>query len=83
MKHVQVLEATVEDSHSGSLTYDLRAKWTALGTVGHWGHTHVRKNFYDAVVTMDGSTGRWKIAALELIEEKRVEPTRRPRGAGS
>ena len=83
VKHLQVLEATVENSHSGSLTYDLRAKWTALGTVGHWGHTHVRKNFYDAVVTMDGSTGRWKIAALELIEEKRVEPTRRPRGAGS
>ena len=59
------------------LAYAAKAKWTATGTVGHWGHTHIRKNYYDAIVTIEGIDGQWKITALELLEEKRVDPYKR------
>jgi hypothetical protein len=46
----------------------------ALGKVGHWGHVHVRKNLYDALVTIEGIDGHWKITQLEVLEERRIEP---------
>ena len=49
--------------------------WTALGTVGHWGHVHTRKNLYQAMLTVEPVDGAWKITALELLEEKRLDPT--------
>ena len=45
-----------------------------MGTVGHWGHVHTRKNQYEALVTVEPVEGHWKITGLELLEEKRVEP---------
>ena len=45
-----------------------------MGTVGHWGHVHTRKNLYDAIVTVEAVEGNWKITNLELLEEKRVDP---------
>ena len=52
----------------------LGAGWTALGTVGHWGHVHTRKNRYDAVITVRVVGGVWKITGLKLLEEKRIDP---------
>jgi hypothetical protein len=51
-----------------------RCRWTAAGSVGHWGHVHRRTNLYDAVVTITPSDGVWKIADVELREEQRVDP---------
>jgi hypothetical protein len=45
-----------------------------MGTVGHWGHVHTRKNYYDALITIDAVEDNWRITGLELIEEKRVDP---------
>ena len=55
-------------------TFQLRANWTALGTVGHWGHVHTRKNDYDARVTVRIIDGSWKMTGLELVEERRIDP---------
>ena len=73
----KVTEVAIEDvkvskslRHEGAL--DLRAQWTALGQVGHWGHIHSRQNRYDAIVTIKPTAGVWKIIALELLEEKRL-----------
>ena len=44
-----------------------------MGTVGHWGHVHVRKNHYDATVTVETVDGAWKITALEILDEKRID----------
>jgi hypothetical protein len=52
----------------------LKAKWSAEGAVGHWGHIHTRKNLYEAYITLTVADGAWKITGLELIEEKRVDP---------
>ncbi|MDH3690898.1 MAG: hypothetical protein OEU36_15735 [Gammaproteobacteria bacterium] len=75
VKEVEVLEASVDSQPDRPLAYTLKAKWTALGTVGHWGHVHMRKNLYDALVTVDGVDGNWKITGLELLEEKRIDPS--------
>ena len=52
----------------------MRTQWTALGTVGHWGHVHTRRNLYDAILTLDVSDGSWKIVDMEVVEEKRIDP---------
>jgi hypothetical protein len=72
VKEVAIKDVAVSQStkHDGAL--DLRAQWTALGKVGHWGHVHSRQNRYDAIVMIKPVTGVWKIIDLELIEEKRL-----------
>lgn len=56
----------------GTLAY--RAAWNVSGSVGHWGHTHIRTNAYDARMTLAESDGRWKISDLQILEEQRVLP---------
>lgn len=67
---VEDVEVSKSTRHDGAL--DLKAQWTALGRVGHWGHTHSRQNSYDAIVTIHPVDGAWKIIDLELLEEKRI-----------
>lgn len=74
VKDVEILEVDAQRLEDKALAYAVNAKWTASGTVGHWGHIHVRRNYYDAVITVEGIKGRWKITALEILEEKRVDP---------
>jgi hypothetical protein len=51
-----------------------RCRWTAAGSVGHWGHIHRRTNRYDAVITIEPVDGAWKITEIDLREEQRVDP---------
>ena len=74
VKEVEMLEATVNDRPDRSLAYQLKTKWTALGTVGHWGHVHTRKNIYEALVTVEAVDDHWRITDLALLEEKRIDP---------
>ena len=66
----------LDDSPLGFLFH---AKWTAMGTVGHWGHIHMRKNQYDANITVEPVEGAWKITGLELLEEKRIDSYAQPK----
>ena len=43
------------------------------GSVGHWGHVHQRKNRYDADLRVEAIDGAWRISALELLSEDRLE----------
>lgn len=47
-------------------------QWTALGSVGHWGHTHQRINRYTASVTVAPADGAWKIVDLDVSEARRL-----------
>ncbi len=47
-------------------------QWTALGTVGHWGHAHTRVNRYKARVTVSAVRGEWKLTGLEVLEARRL-----------
>ena len=74
VKDVDILEATVENLPDRLLACAVESKWTALGTVGHWGHIHTRQNKYHAIVTVQAVEGTWKITGLELLEEERIDP---------
>ena len=74
VQEVAIDEAIATRRDDGGLGYDVRAKWTAMGTVGHWGHTHIRQNLYDAVLTIEAVDGNWKIKGMEVLEESRIDP---------
>ncbi len=74
VKQVAILDVAAEKISDRPLAFAFKSKWTAMGTVGHWGHVHTRKNLYDAIVTVEAVEGNWKITNLELLEEKRVDP---------
>lgn len=74
VKEVDVLNVLLKPIGDRSLAYAFESKWTALGTVGHWGHIHTRKNQYHAIVTVEAVDGAWKITGLELLEETRIDP---------
>ena len=75
IKEVVVEAADAERVDGEGLTYALHGTWTALGTVGHWGHVHQRKNRYEAVVTVQAQDGAWKIVDLDLRDEQRLDQT--------
>ena len=43
-----------------------------VGSVGHWGHIHQRRNRYTAEFTVRPVDGAWKIMGLELLDEERL-----------
>ena len=43
VKEVEILDVDVKHLDDRPLGLLFRAKWTAMGTVGHWGHIHTRK----------------------------------------
>ena len=74
VKHVEVREARVGESQKTKGAVDVKTDWTALGSVGHWGHVHTRQNVYEAILTLAVVEGFWKIVGIEVLEEKRIDP---------
>jgi hypothetical protein len=74
IKNVEILDVSMNDSQDIQMSLSFNSKWTAFGTVGHWGHVHARKNQYEANITIQPIEGAWKIVGLELVEEKRIDP---------
>lgn len=71
VREVELLEVISQESdQAGTLRY--KSKWNATGSVGHWGHTHMRTNQYEALITLARIKGRWKINDLAILEEERV-----------
>jgi preprotein translocase subunit YajC len=74
VKEIEIQDVSVKHLDDRPLALLFHSKWTAMGTVGHWGHIHTRKNQYEAYITAEPVDGAWKITALELLEEKRIDP---------
>jgi hypothetical protein len=74
VKAIEIQQAAASRLDDQGLGYSIRGRWSALGTVGHWGHVHQRKNLYEAVLTVKAVDGIWKVTGLELLEERRVDP---------
>jgi hypothetical protein len=73
VKEIKILDVNVNQLDDHPLGRLFHARWTATGTVGHWGHIHIRKNRYEANITVEPVDGAWKITDLELLEEKRID----------
>jgi hypothetical protein len=74
VKEVKILDVETDHLDDKPLGLLFHAKWTAMGTVGHWGHIHTRENQYEANIIVEPVEGAWKITGLELLEEKRIDP---------
>jgi hypothetical protein len=74
VKEIEIQDVSVKHLDDRPLALLFYSKWTAMGTVGHWGHIHMRKNQYEANITVEPVDGVWKITDLELLEEKRIDP---------
>jgi uncharacterized SAM-binding protein YcdF (DUF218 family) len=74
VKEVEILNVDVNHLDDRPLGLLFRTMWTAMGSVGHWGHIHMRKNQYEANITVEPVEGSWKVTDLELLEEKRIDP---------
>jgi hypothetical protein len=64
-----ILKVTPSTQDEGFIT---EVQWTALGTVGHWGHSHTRVNRYTAKVTVSPIQSAWKITQLDVTEARRL-----------
>jgi len=53
------------------------AEWVTIGQITHWGHTHERTNQYEALITASLLESDWKISALDLLNEERVQKVSR------
>ncbi|MEM1452517.1 MAG: hypothetical protein AAGI22_25665 [Planctomycetota bacterium] len=49
------------------------ALWQVDGAVYHWGHAHTRTNEYRARYTVHAADEGWRIAASEVLEQRRVD----------
>ena len=78
VKEVEILNVDVTPLDDRPLGLLFRTQWTAMGSVGHWGHIHIRKNQYEANITVEPVDGAWKITDLELLEEKRIDSYAKP-----
>jgi hypothetical protein len=74
VQEVDILDVDVDHLDDRPLGLLFHARWTAMGTVGHWGHVHTRKNRYSANISAEPVDGAWKITNLELLEEERIDP---------
>jgi hypothetical protein len=78
VKEIEILDVNVNNLDNNPLRRLFHTKWTAMGSVGHWGHIHIRKNQYEAKITVEPVDGAWKITNLELLEEKRIDSYANP-----
>lgn len=71
--HVTDLSVNIDKvSPAAADGFVAEGEWTALGTVGHWGHQHQRVNRYKAKLTVQPIESEWKITGLEVLEERRL-----------
>lgn len=79
VKEIHIENVEVKPLNDRPLGLLFHARWTALGTVGHWGHIHTRENYYEANIDVEPRDGVWKVTKLELLEEKRIDPYAQPK----
>ena len=78
LKAIEILDVKVKHLDDRPQCPLVQARWTATGSVGNWGHIHIRKNPYEASITVEPVAAAWKITDLGLLEEKRIDPYANP-----
>jgi hypothetical protein len=75
VKELTLNEALTEPLDDGRLGFVADTRWSVIGSVSHWGHTHVRQNDYHALLEIEADRGAWKLVALDIIDETRADLT--------
>ncbi|ETX07034.1 MAG: hypothetical protein ETSY2_13505 [Candidatus Entotheonella gemina] len=72
VQDVQLLDAAQIGPPGKRQRLTFQCTWRITGTVNHWGHTHQRRNQYEAKITIQPVEQTWKLVALDLIDERRL-----------
>ena len=72
VQDVQLLDAVPTGPPARGQRFTFQCAWRITGTVNHWGHTHQRRNQYEAMLSIQPIEQIWKIVALDVIEERRL-----------
>ncbi len=76
VQSTRILEARVElPGDPDARFFKVDCRWRVVGKIGHWGHTHQRTNEYRAIYTVSHEKAGWRIADVEVVDQKRVENT--------
>ena len=73
IKNVAVESVQVQPREVGAQETRAEVTWTAMGSVGHWGHVHMRQNRYQAQLTLSPADGHWTVTELTLLDEQRID----------
>ncbi|MDP6116993.1 MAG: hypothetical protein QF437_20405 [Planctomycetota bacterium] len=77
VQRVEIVESKVDQKEpmadASSARLSIHCRWRVHGAVEHWGHSHRRLNEYQASYVLMPRDGRWKITAVEVKEQKRIE----------
>jgi hypothetical protein len=65
-----------------TLGFDYLAEWTVRGKVEHWGHVHERINLYSAQFSINIIEEAWKLTAMRVQNQERLENSLTKRNAG-
>jgi hypothetical protein len=52
--------------------FNAKVTWNVVGSVGHWGHIHTRRNQYQAELSIQAVDDHWKLAAMNVLQEERL-----------
>lgn len=77
IKNLEITDTTFGETlplDDGTEAYTVDSTWAALGSVSHWGHTHERLNKYTATFQLEPRGAQWKICAINITEQKRIDP---------
>jgi hypothetical protein len=79
--NLESVEVTPLENDTGLTAH---CRWTVRAAVTHWGHTHERTQLYEGDLTIQWRDDTWKITALNLLDQKDVEPPKpvEPQPAG-
>ena len=69
---VQLLDAVQVGPPTWRQEFTFQCLWRITGTVNHWGHSHQRRNQYEALIAIQPIEETWKITALDVTEERRL-----------
>jgi len=53
--------------------FTIQRAWEVEGTVYHWGHSHVRRNAYEAEYTVAKTDAGWRIVHTRMLRQERID----------
>ena len=69
---IEDLTATEISALDGRAGFRTLAEWTAQASASHWGHLHVRRIRFRALMELTENEGVWKIAGMTVLDKRQA-----------